>query len=77
MKLGRSIRVHFPIQVDDDCVFTQVGLDGVEEDFKLKTGEYYYMDKRKPHWVKNNSENYRFHVIMDLECEQKHLDSMK
>ena len=77
LKLGRSIRVHFPIQVDDDCVFTQVGLDGVEEDFRLKTGEYYYMDKRKPHWVKNNSENYRFHVIMDLECEQKHLDSIK
>lgn len=75
-KLGRSLRVHFPIQVDEECVFTQVGLDGVEEDFRLKTGEYYYMDKRKPHWVVNNSDNYRFHVIMDLECEQKHLDAL-
>ncbi len=75
-KLGRSLRVHFPIQVDEDCVFTQVGLDGETEDFRLKTGEYYYMDKRKPHWVVNNSEDYRFHVIMDLECEQKHLDAL-
>ena len=32
------------------------------------------MDKRKPHWVVNNY--YRFHVIMDLECEQKHLDAL-
>jgi len=77
LKLGRSIRVHFPLQVDEDCVFTQVGLDGIEEDFRLKVGEYYYMDKRKPHWVLNNSENYRFHVIMDFECEQKHLDWSK
>ena len=75
-KLGRSLRIHFPIQVDEECVFTQVGLDGVEEDFRLKTGEYYYMDKRKPHWVINNSDEYRFHVIMDIECEQKHLDAL-
>jgi|TARA_B110000495_G_C23035496_1_gene618236 hypothetical protein len=75
-KLGRSLRIHFPIQVDDDCIFTQVGLDGIEEDFRLKTGEYYYMDKRKPHWVVNNSDEYRFHVIMDIECEQKHLDAL-
>tara|TARA_B100000029_G_scaffold516338_1_gene628846 strand:- start:19322 stop:20500 length:1179 start_codon:yes stop_codon:yes gene_type:complete len=75
-KVGNSLRVHFPIQVDDDCVFTQVGLDGKEVDHRLKVGEYYYMDKRKPHWVENKSENYRFHVIMDIECEQKHLDAL-
>ena len=75
-KVGNSLRVHFPIQVDDDCVFTQVGLDGKEIDHRLKVGEYYYMDKRKPHWVVNNSENYRFHVIMDIECEEKHLDAL-
>lgn len=76
LKLGQSLRVHFPLQVDDSCTFTQIGLDGIEEDYNLKIGEYYYMDKRKPHWVVNNSENYRFHVIMDLECEQRHLDSL-
>ena len=76
LKLGQSLRVHFPLQVDNDCVFTQVGIDGIEEDYNLKVGEYYYMDKRKPHWVVNNSDNFRFHVIMDLECEQKHLDSL-
>ena len=62
-------------QVDNDCVF-QVGIDGIEEKYNLKVGEYYYMDKRKPHWVVNNSDNFRFHVIMDLVCEQKHLDSL-
>ena len=76
LKLGQSLRVHFPLQVDNDCVFTQVGIDGIEEKYNLKVGEYYYMDKRKPHWVVNNSDNFRFHVIMDLECEQKHLDSL-
>ena len=75
-KIGNSLRVHFPIQVDDDCIFTQVGMDGKEIDHRLKTNNYYYMDKRKPHWVVNNSENYRFHVIMDIECEQKHLDAL-
>ena len=75
-KVGNSLRVHFPIQVDDDCVFTQVGLDGEEVEHRLKVGEYYYMDKRKPHWVVNNSKNYRFHVIMDIECEEKHLDAL-
>ena len=75
-KVGNSLRVHFPIQVDDDCVFTQVGLDGKEVEHRLKVGEYYYMDKRKPHWVVNNSKNYRFHVIMDIECEEKHLDAL-
>lgn len=76
LKLGQSLRVHFPLQVDNDCVFTQVGIDGIEEKYNLEVGEYYYMDKRKPHWVVNNSDNFRFHVIMDLECEQKHLDSL-
>ena len=76
LKLGQSLRVHFPLQVDNDCVFTQVGIDGIEEKYNLKVGEYYYMDKRKPHWVVNNSDNFRFHVIMDLVCEQKHLDSL-
>ena len=75
-KVGNSLRVHFPIQVDDDCVFTQVGLDGKEVEHRLKVGEYYYMDKRKPNWVVNNSKNYRFHVIMDIECEEKHLDAL-
>jgi hypothetical protein len=75
-KVGNSLRVHFPIQVDDDCVFTQVGLDGTTEEHRLKTANYYYMDKRKPHWVENKSDNYRFHVIMDIECEQKHLDAL-
>ena len=76
LKLGQSLRVHFQLQVDNDCVFTQVGIDGIEEKYNLKVGEYYYMDKRKPHWVVNNSDNFRFHVIMDLVCEQKHLDSL-
>ncbi len=76
LKIGQSLRVHFPLQVDNNCVFTQVGIDGIEENYNLKVGEYYYMDKRKPHWVVNNSDNFRFHVIMDLECEQKHLDSL-
>ena len=76
LKLGQSLRVHFPLQVDNNCIFTQVGIDGIEEDYNLEVGEYYYMDKRKPHWVVNNSDNFRFHVIMDLVCEQKHLDSL-
>lgn len=75
-KVGQSLRVHFPLQVDDDCVFTQIGLDGEEIDHRLKVGEYYYMDKRKPHWVRNESKNFRFHVIMDIECEQRHLDAL-
>ena len=75
-KIGNSLRVHFPIQVDDECVFTQVGMDGKEIPHRLETNNYYYMDKRKPHWVENNSDNYRFHVIMDIECEQKHLDAL-
>ena len=74
-KLSQSLRVHFPLQVDDDCVFTQVGLDGKEVDHRLKVGEYYYMDKRKPHWVVNNSKDYRYHIIMDIDCEQRHLDA--
>ena len=74
-KLGQSLRVHYPLQVDDECVFTQVGLDGKEVDHRLKVGEYYYMDKRKPHWVINNSKDYRYHIIMDIDCEQRHLDS--
>ena len=75
-KVGQSLRIHYPIQVDDDCVFTQLKLDGEEIDHRLKTGNYYYMDKRKPHWVENKSDNYRFHIIMDIECEQKHLDAL-
>tara|TARA_A100001035_G_C27784240_1_gene503449 strand:+ start:3116 stop:4279 length:1164 start_codon:yes stop_codon:yes gene_type:complete len=76
LKIGQSLRVHFPLQVDNNCVFTQVGIDGIEENYNLKVGEYYYMDKRKPHWVVNNSDNFRYHIIMDLECEQKHLNSL-
>ena len=31
-KVGQSLRIHYPIQVDDDCVFTQLKLDGEEVD---------------------------------------------
>ena len=38
-KVSQSLRIHYPIQVDDDCVFTQLKLDGeeVDTDYKLVT----------------------------------------
>jgi len=36
----------------------------------MKQGEYWYMDKRKPHAVYNKGDTFRYHMIFDMKVTQ-------
>jgi len=40
----------------------------------MKQGEYWYMDKRKPHAVYNHGDSFRYHMIFDTKINQDILD---
>ena len=76
LQKGKSIRIHLPIKSNDSCSFYMVGLDGNVSSCKMKNGNYYYFDKRKPHWVFNKSNEVRYNIILDIECEEKHINDL-
>ena len=45
-------------------------LKEVEQDYKLKTGHFYYTDVRKPHAVENLSDVDRIHLVIDIRCNE-------
>ena len=49
-------------------------LQGNTNQYKMKQGEYWYMDKRKPHAVYNHGSSFRYHMIFDTKINQDILD---
>ena len=76
IEIGKSIRIHFPIQTNNKCFFEMVDLNGNTSRYKMKVGNYYYFDKRKPHWAFNQSKETRYNIIIDTICEKRHIDGL-
>ena len=64
---GEIVRIHVPIRTNEDVVFTlyESVRDKIGNEYKLKTGHYYYTDVTKPHAVRNESEVDRIHLVVD------------
>ena len=63
----KIVRIHVPIRTNSEVVFTMYendeDYDG--EKLNLKAGHFYYLDVTKPHSVSNNSNEDRYHLVVD------------
>jgi hypothetical protein len=64
--LGKTLRIHIPISTNPGVRFTSWGLDGKEMTARMKEGEAWYVDTRKPHKVENKGKTDRLHLVMDV-----------
>jgi len=64
---GDIIRIHIPIRTNDNVVFTlyESTKDKSGNEYRLKTGHYYYTDVTKAHAVRNESNIDRIHLVVD------------
>jgi hypothetical protein len=64
---GQIVRIHIPIRTNDNVVFTlyESTKDKSGNEYRLKTGHYYYTDVTKAHAVRNESNVDRIHLVVD------------
>ena len=65
VQVGKTARMHYPLKTNDGAYFELQDLQGNTNTYHMKQGEYWYMDKRKPHSVHNLGDSYRYHMIFD------------
>lgn len=63
----KIVRIHVPIRTNREVVFTMYDNNEDEkgEELNLKVGHFYYLDVTKPHSVSNNSNEDRYHLVVD------------
>ena len=63
----KIVRIHVPIRTNSEVVFTMYENDEDDdgEKLNLKAGHFYYLDVTKPHSVSNNSNEDRYHLVVD------------
>ena len=59
--LKKSHRIHIPIITHPECIFN---IDG--NDYYFKEGYCFEFDNTRPHFVQNNSNISRIHLMLDL-----------
>lgn len=69
-------RVHFPIRTNPKVQFTLWNTDGSKTVDKMKQGEVWYLDMRKPHTAFNGGTEDRYHLVVDLKANQNFRDWM-
>ena len=62
---GKITRLHMPVRTNDLVTFSIWDDNKFRQDYKLKTGHFYYTDVRKAHAVENLSDTDRIHLVMD------------
>jgi len=69
---GRIARVHVPLVTDADVEFTTWALDdGRPQTVRMRTGESWYLDTRKPHAARNDSDRERVHLVVDVHSSRE------
>ncbi len=63
---GLVARFHVPIRTCDECYFRAWDARGKKLEQKLKVGNLYYLDQRKPHAVVNQCKEDRVHFVVDV-----------
>jgi hypothetical protein len=58
-------RLHFPLKTNPNVEFTQWNTDGTKTREKMRKGELWYLDMRKPHTAVNFGDEDRYHLIID------------
>lgn len=76
VKIERLARIHFPIQTNENVIFTSWNYDGTKTDVNMKENECWYLDIRKPHKAINNGQTERIHLVIDVEVTERLLDRL-
>jgi len=74
IQIGKTARIHYPLKTNKEAYFEMQNLKGGTEKYHMEQGEYWYMDKRKPHAVYNYGDSFRYHMIFDTKINQDILD---
>tara|TARA_R100000008_G_C3567629_1_gene160106 strand:- start:292 stop:1398 length:1107 start_codon:yes stop_codon:yes gene_type:complete len=74
IQIGKTARIHYPLKTNKEAYFELQDLQGNTKEYHMKQGEYWYMDKRKPHAVYNHGDSFRYHMIFDTKINQDILD---
>jgi hypothetical protein len=59
-------RLHIPIVTDGSVEFNMWGTRGELQRERMREGELWYLDMRKPHRAINNGETERIHLVIDV-----------
>jgi hypothetical protein len=62
---GRIVRLHLPLQTNEQVRFRSWGIDGSQFGAHMGDGEVWYLDTRKPHTAKNGGACDRVHLVVD------------
>ena len=76
IQVGKTARMHYCLQANEQSYFELQDLQGGTNTYHMKQGEYWYMDKRKPHAVFNKGDTFRYHMIFDMKITQNVLDNL-
>jgi hypothetical protein len=76
IQIGKTARIHYCLQSNPEAYFELQDLQGGTNTYYMKQGEYWYMDKRKPHSVYNKGDTSRYHMIFDMKITQTVLDNL-
>ena len=77
IQIGKTARIHYVMKSNPETYFQLQDLQGKTHKYSMKQGEYWYMDKRKPHAVYNKGDTFRYHMIFDMKVTQNMLDNLK
>jgi len=70
IQIGKTARIHYCMKSNNKTYFQLQDLQGKTHKYFMKQGEYWYMDKRKPHSVYNKGDISRYHMIFDMKVTQ-------
>ena len=76
IQIGKTARIHYCLRSNPEAYFELQDLQGGTNTYHMKQGEYWYMDKRKPHAVHNKGDTSRYHMIFDMKITQTVLDNL-
>lgn len=64
---GRLLRLHLPIETNEDVRFRSWVPSGDEQTIHMPAGSCWYLDTRKPHTARNDGDTDRIHLVVDVE----------
>tara|TARA_R110002072_G_scaffold302996_1_gene490895 strand:+ start:21136 stop:22233 length:1098 start_codon:yes stop_codon:yes gene_type:complete len=69
--IGMVARIHVPIVSNDNTVFTVWDAEGTPMRVRMRVGEYWFLDTRKPHEAVNGGHSDRIHLVIDVVVNER------
>ena len=66
----KIVRIHIPLKYNDDVIY-YFWNKGNKSPYQMRVGNYYYLDVRLPHSVKNQSDEDRINLVVDVFVNEK------